>query len=178
VVTNLRFDWEGQRKVVVDLFRLQDGKVAEHWDAVQDEPETTLNGHPMMDGPVEIEDLDLTQANKTTAAAFYQRVFIDQQPDALADFVGADLRQHCPEIANGIEGLRSYLLRQSGGFRINQMHRVIGEGNFVVIQSEGLLEQQPAVFYEVFRLREGKIVEQWRVSQRIPEWMAHTNGII
>jgi predicted SnoaL-like aldol condensation-catalyzing enzyme len=45
VVTNLSFDWGGKQKVVVDLFRFENGKVIEHWDAVQDEPATSANGH-------------------------------------------------------------------------------------------------------------------------------------
>jgi len=32
---------------VVDIFRLQDGKIVEHWDVVQRAPETSRNPHPM-----------------------------------------------------------------------------------------------------------------------------------
>ena len=30
---------------VIDLFRLQDGKVVEHWDAIQEVPETAANAN-------------------------------------------------------------------------------------------------------------------------------------
>ena len=33
--------------VVVDIFRLEDGKIVEHWDVMQPFPETSLNDHPM-----------------------------------------------------------------------------------------------------------------------------------
>jgi len=32
---------------VVDLFRLEDGKVVEHWDVLQDVPDTALNSNTM-----------------------------------------------------------------------------------------------------------------------------------
>lgn len=32
---------------VVDLFRLEDGKIVEHWDVLQPIPKTSINPHPM-----------------------------------------------------------------------------------------------------------------------------------
>jgi len=41
--TDANRDWAG-----IDIFRLDaDGKVVEHWDALQVVPETTANGNPM-----------------------------------------------------------------------------------------------------------------------------------
>lgn len=34
-------------KAVVDIFRLEDGKVVEHWDVLQDVPETAKNANTM-----------------------------------------------------------------------------------------------------------------------------------
>jgi predicted SnoaL-like aldol condensation-catalyzing enzyme len=168
VVTNLSFEFGGKQMVVVDVFRFQDGQVIEHWDAVQNQPETTLNGHSMMDGAVEIEDIDLTGKNKIVTGEFCQRVLINRKTETLADYVATDLIQHNPVIANGLDGLKDYLQQKGDGFTIQKIHRIIGEGNFVVAQSEGQLDQKPGMFYDVFRLNEGKIVEHWSVNQMIP----------
>lgn len=163
VATNMSFAWGGKRKIVVDLFRFQDGKVAEHWDAVADQPETTLNGHAMMDGAVEPEDTECTEKNKAVVSEFFQRVFVSRHLETLPDFVAPDLIQHHPEMANGLSGLRDYL-QQTGKVSIETICLLVGEGNFVVVQSEGRVKQQSATFYDIFRLNEEKIIEQWSVK--------------
>lgn len=35
--------------IVVDIFRVQDGKIAEHWDVAQEEVLDTVSGNPMFD---------------------------------------------------------------------------------------------------------------------------------
>jgi predicted SnoaL-like aldol condensation-catalyzing enzyme len=41
-------DTPGERgRAVIDLFRVRDGKIVEHWDAVQDVPETSANDNTM-----------------------------------------------------------------------------------------------------------------------------------
>jgi predicted SnoaL-like aldol condensation-catalyzing enzyme len=50
VVTHsmLRFSADDERgTVAVDLFRVEDGKVVEHWDVLQPFPEESANDHPM-----------------------------------------------------------------------------------------------------------------------------------
>ncbi|KAA9355351.1 hypothetical protein F0P93_09505 [Larkinella humicola] len=168
VVTNLRFEFGGKQMVVVDLFRLRSGQVIEHWDAVQQQPETTLNGHSMMDGTVEIEAIEATEANKKFVEVFCQRVLIERNIETLSDYVTSDLIQHKPEIANGRDGLWQYLHQKGGDFAIHKVLQIIGEGQFVVVQSEGQLDQKPVTFYDVFRLIQGKIVEQWGVQQLMP----------
>lgn len=42
-------NWGGKTMIAVDIFRLEDGKVVEHWDVMQEEvpAEKTMNGHSM-----------------------------------------------------------------------------------------------------------------------------------
>jgi predicted SnoaL-like aldol condensation-catalyzing enzyme len=50
VVTHslLRFSADDERgTVAADLFRLEDGKIVEHWDVLQPFPEESANDHPM-----------------------------------------------------------------------------------------------------------------------------------
>ena len=48
VVHNHHTRYAGDRGVaVVDIFRLEDGKIVEHWDVLQDVPETAANDNTM-----------------------------------------------------------------------------------------------------------------------------------
>ncbi|MDR2272911.1 MAG: ester cyclase [Sphingobacterium sp.] len=38
---------DGSLKSTIDIFRLENGKIVEHWDAQQDVPKESANGHPM-----------------------------------------------------------------------------------------------------------------------------------
>ncbi len=165
VVTNLAFEWAGRPKAVIDLFRFRDGKLVEHWDAIEDQPANTPSGRPVMDGPAAPEDLHLTGPNKAVAEAFYRRAWIGGELDALPEFVAPDLVQHNPRIADGLGGLREYLHRQAADRASTRVLRVVGEGNFVTIQAEGRAGEKPVTYYDVFRLSGGKIVEQWGVRR-------------
>jgi predicted SnoaL-like aldol condensation-catalyzing enzyme len=39
--------WAGAESVIVDIFRVEDGKIAEHWDVIQPIPTKSANGNRM-----------------------------------------------------------------------------------------------------------------------------------
>jgi predicted SnoaL-like aldol condensation-catalyzing enzyme len=47
VVLHIKDVNNGKVTAIVDIFRLKDGKITEHWDAVQKAPEKSENKHPM-----------------------------------------------------------------------------------------------------------------------------------
>ncbi len=49
VVTHglVKFSADDRGTVAADLFRLEDGKIVEHWDVLQPFPEESANDHPM-----------------------------------------------------------------------------------------------------------------------------------
>jgi predicted SnoaL-like aldol condensation-catalyzing enzyme len=50
---------------------------------------------------------------------------------------------------------------------------VLGEGDFVLVVSEGSISGQPTAFYDLLRIENGKIAEHWDVVETIPpesEW--------
>lgn len=52
--------------------------------------------------------------------------------------------------------------------RTGKIHRVLGEGNFVLIVSETVVAGKPIAFYDLFRVENEKIAEHWDVAQEIP----------
>ena len=176
VALHLSVNLGGIQRVVIDLFRLEDGRLAEHWDAIEDHPDTTLNGRSMTDGAVQMEVGVFSEDNRMFVLNYYQSVWIDGDPNKLSRYIAEDLIQHAPEIRDGLEGLQDYLI--AGVLSIEKVHRIIGESNFAVIQLEGKMGKSPVVLYDILRLQDGQIKEQWRVKQIVPDKMAHQNGMI
>ena len=50
----------------IDMFRMENGKLAEHWDTGVPSPDVTKNGHTTLDGETEIRDRERTAENKAS----------------------------------------------------------------------------------------------------------------
>ncbi|MEO0602621.1 MAG: nuclear transport factor 2 family protein [Myxococcota bacterium] len=167
-----------------DMFRVEDGKLAEHWDNLQAPPETTVSGRSMTDGPTEVVDLELTADNKAHVEAFANAVLLGGEFDRLPEFIvsepGAYL-QHNPHIGDGLDGLAAgfaALAKDGRAITYTEVHFVVAEGNFVYTMSEGTMGEEPTAFFDLFRLEDGLIVEHWDTISAIPpeEAFAHPNG--
>lgn len=162
--------------VAFDIWRMENGKIAEHWDAIIPEMKETASGRTQTDGATEIVDLDNTEANKELVKNFVEQVLIKEDFSKMDDFIRDGLYdQHNPMVEDGPEALEKVI--SVSGLKNNKIHRVIGEGNFVLTQSEGVWNGKPQAIYDLFRVADGFIVEHWDVIQEVPKEMAHTNGM-
>ena len=55
-------------------------------------------------------------------------------------------------------------------------HKVLGQGNFVLMMSEGLFDGKPTAFYDLHCLEEDKKVEHWDVLETMPPPAASGGG--
>ena len=51
--------------------------------------------------------------------------------------------------------------------KYDRIHKVLGEGNFVLVVSESSIAGQPTCFYDLVRIENGKIAEHWDVVETI-----------
>src|SRR5215470_13926356 len=52
VMVHRRIEGQGPKPIVgVDIYRIEDGRIAEHWDVLQEEVSPTASGHPMFTVP-------------------------------------------------------------------------------------------------------------------------------
>jgi len=165
-------------KIGFDIFRFENGKIVEHWDNLQETPENpNPSGNTMIDGTTEIKDIDKTEENKTLVKNFVNDILVNGKMEKLSGyFDGDNYIQHNPNIANGLSGLGKaleYMASQGITMKYNKVHRVLGEGNFVLTVSEGSFADKNTSFYDLFRVENGKIAEHWDVMETIApkeEW--------
>ncbi|MEL7426749.1 MAG: hypothetical protein AAFN81_27400 [Bacteroidota bacterium] len=170
-----------EEMVSFDIIRLdENGKVAEHWDAMTALRNETASGRSQTDGPTQVEDLDKTEENKALAKALVEDVLMGKNPDKITDYISAtEYNQHNPDIKDGLSGIVEavqYLTSQNNMFKYNKIHKVLGEGNFVLTVSEGEWSGKQQVFYDLFRVDNSQLVEHWDVIQEIPtDGLANNN---
>ncbi|MEE9376303.1 MAG: nuclear transport factor 2 family protein [Rhizobiaceae bacterium] len=170
----------GKTLVAFDVFRIENGKVAEHWDNLTAVTEPNPSGHTQVDGPTEITDLKLTAENKEIVANFVREILVGGDMSRLGIYIeDANYTQHNSLIADGLSGLGEAIKAwadQGIFMKFTKVHKVIGEGNFVLTISEGTLGDAPKAFYDLFRVDAGKIVEHWDIIADILTESANENG--
>ena len=172
----------GTKEIVTfDMWRVIDGQLTEHWDAIQPVVTQTASGRSQVDGPTEITDRDLTEANKTLVKGMVEDVLMGKNPSKITEYISTEqYHQHNPMIKDGLQGLSEaiqFLQQNNNMFVYEKVHRILGEGNFVVAISEGTWNGEKQAFYDLFRVDNGKIVEHWDIVQAIPTQSAHNNGM-
>ncbi|NYD78603.1 nuclear transport factor 2 family protein [Arthrobacter cupressi] len=167
--------------VAFDIFRVADGKLAEHWDALQPAVAETASGRSQTEGPVEVTAPEQTEASRAVVLGFIDAVLTGRDPERIAEFISSEqYLQHNPSVPDGLDGLRTALTawaEQGITVEYSTVHRSVAEGEFVLTQSEGLLGGKPTAFYDLFRVDGGKLVEHWDVVAEIPESLPHGNGL-
>ncbi|MBE1285285.1 MAG: hypothetical protein GJ676_18375 [Rhodobacteraceae bacterium] len=163
-----------------DVFRVENGKVAEHWDNLQPIPDTTASGRGMTDGATEITDLDRTEENKALVLGFVQDVLGGAAPENVTRYMDPEVyMQHNPMIDDGLAGLMAAIeafAAQGQVITKFEPQFAVAEGNFVFVASDAIMGGEPWAFFDLWRVEDGKIVEHWDVVSPIPEQMAHQNG--
>ncbi|MEJ6020930.1 nuclear transport factor 2 family protein [Ramlibacter sp. PS4R-6] len=172
VFTHTDYDFFGP-KIGFDIFRFEDGKVVEHWDNLQDKPAApNPSGRTMTDGPAQARDLAQTEANKRLVRAFVDDILVHGRMDRLAGYFDGDrYLQHNPQVADGLSGLGAALeaMAKAGvSMTYERIHRVLGEGDFVLVVSEGSFAGRHSSFYDLFRVQDGKVAEHWDTIEAIP----------
>ncbi len=170
-------------QVAFDVFRFDDeGKIIEHWDNLAKKAAPNPSGHTQIDGPVEAEEQDLTEANRELVKNFLYDVLQGNRPERTADYFNGDAYiQHNVAIADGLSGLGEALAAfaaQGIEMVYTTVHQVLANGNFVLAISEGTFGGRPTSYYDLWRVENGKIAEHWDVMETIaePNDRANDNG--
>ena len=160
------------RRVGFEVFRFEGNLAVEHWDNIQSRKGPNPSGHSMVSGPAEATDLELTETNRALVRSFVNDVLVNGLTEKLEDYIdGNNFVQHNPDIADGLSALKSALKDMKMNY--DQIHRVLAEGDFVLVASEGSLDEVHTAFYDLYRVAGEKIVEHWDTVEAIPpksEW--------
>jgi len=161
------------RWVTTDLFDTDgNGKIVEHWDVIHELGGENPGGHTQIDGSTEITDLHLTEQNKEHVRRFMTEAFAKEPTAPFTDFISSETYiNHNPDAPDGVEALieMDRSARERGEtLYYERIHKIIGQGNFVVVLAHQVWNSIDYCAMDIFRLEGGLIVEHWDNVEVIP----------
>lgn len=171
-----------------NLFRIEDGRLAEHWHSVQTPPgpEVPLpeNGGPQpvvgATGAAQralLTAADPALANNKRLVFDVWRQIVDAGREELAGlYLSEDYIQHNPNAANGRAGFEAYFAQREDRAIptaiANPLVAMVAEGDLVV---QAIAYEYPhphhagrtytTTWFDMFRIQDGKLVEHWDGAQ-------------
>lgn len=181
-----RGDGMGLTKII-DIMRFDDdGKYAEHWDIRQPLAEKTKSGHSetgaaskFLENPVNYS-VEQEEKNKKKAIKYLNYAFNGGKlPKALKRFADPNYVQHNPMIPDGIKPLTGAFESGKLSNHCYDIKYVLAQNDLVVVYSKLTEGDKINAVVDIFRIRDGKMVEHWDVVEPVPadKDMPHKNGM-
>lgn len=154
----------------VDAWRIENGKIQEHWDALAPMPQKQLDNAiaGAGNGEKELSKAD-RMANKKTVSRFLDHVLNRGRIDLIPSMVSAEYIYHHETEGEltGLEVLTDHILNKQGGRMLHDNKMILASGDLVMAHSHYFGENERVVF-DWFRMNENnKIAEHWSVAQAI-----------
>ncbi|MFO1140319.1 MAG: nuclear transport factor 2 family protein [Paracoccus sp. (in: a-proteobacteria)] len=127
----------------------------------------------------EVRDTAREEANRKLVVDFYDKVFNQHMVKEGAAVLTEDYKQHNPYVPDGKEPFVSYFTQY---FKDNpearaRVVRSAADGDLVWLHNNSVQNAQDRgeAIVDIFRVKDGKIVEHWDVVQPVPETSANEN---
>ncbi|OQV21391.1 hypothetical protein BV898_04600 [Hypsibius exemplaris] len=134
--------------------------------------ELNSSGRSMVDGVTQVTPAtkSQTKANKALAKAYVEDILVNGRTEKLRSFFDGDnYIQHNPTAGDGVSGLiAAFGSATAKKVKYNRIRLVLGEGDFVLVASEGTEDGVLTALYDLIRVQKGKLAEHWDVIQAIP----------
>ncbi|PFN51938.1 nuclear transport factor 2 family protein [Bacillus thuringiensis] len=129
--------------------------------------------------PVSKDNVTEKEKNKKMVVDFYNEVFNKHNIDIIPKYVSEDYKQHNPFVADGRKAFMDFFKEDfvKNPNSSAEIKRVVAEGDTVALHVHSRTNSQDkgVAIVDIFRIKDGKIVEHWDVIQEIPNEAANDN---
>lgn len=124
-------------------------------------------------------DLAAEEANRALVLKFYDEVFNKHQVETGAAVVANEYKQHNPRVPDGKAPFVTYFSKflKDNPERRSRIVRSTTDGDLVWlhVHTTNGANDRGAAIVDIFRVKDGRIVEHWDVIQPVPETAANNN---
>lgn len=144
VVSHSLIELKNWKNISIEILKFENWKVTDFWYNVSPEKFANISWEK------EVKDLEKTEENKKIAEKFIKEFFIDLKSENLEKYFNDEKNR-----------------LSNKNIKYEKIHKILWEGNFVLVVSEWKILEKKYSFYNIFRFENGKIVENWLVNQEI-----------
>ncbi len=158
----------------VDLFRLANGKIVEHWDVHQDVPAKTASGNSLFSDVYKYPEgaptltREQEKAYKQMVVSAYSKLFIEGKLEVLDQYWDPRYYQHNPAVPNGVASVKKFFQgAQATGDPSMKILYALADQDLVWCFIQ--IGQDPGIgVTDIFRVADSKIIEHWDVVPDTP----------
>ena len=173
---------------LIEIYRLDDGRIVEHWEAQQAIPEKTVSGHTMFEEVTEAMTEPVSAAemarNKEIIRQLWTEFFNPPHDfDILPAIYGDNHIEHNVNEPDGLDGFIEIfkgLFEQQPSFGA-EILLLSADGPYVWLYNQPILDINAAENplaggkgADLYKMKDGKIIEHWDVIQLPPQAAAET----
>jgi predicted SnoaL-like aldol condensation-catalyzing enzyme len=117
------------------------------------------------------------EANKKLVANMYQELFGDKNIESIKKYIAEDYIQHNPGAADGRQALIDIATKWFKGAPKEKIdiHHIGADKDLVFIHLKSHMGAKTVSVIDIFRIKDGMIVEHWDVMQEVPEKSANSH---
>ena len=115
----------------------------------------------------------MSKSNKEIVLEVLKRAFIDRDPTVVEQYVGANYKQHNPMIPDGPSAIAKMIPTLSA--LTYEPGMAVADGDLVMVHGRYTgWGPKPMVAVDIFRVKDGKVIEHWDVLQEeVPTASGH-----
>ncbi|MFC3612829.1 nuclear transport factor 2 family protein [Lutimaribacter marinistellae] len=173
MMSKLKFNAGAPMMVAIDLNFIRDGQSREHWDILMPVKDAEKAfGIALETQP---EPQDVVDQNKLRVADFINTVFNASGADKVRDFVSGDYVQHGTG-GDGPDALIEDVKTRFVGAEVD-IKRIIGQNDLVLAHSRVFIGGKQFARADIWRLRDGMMVEHWAAMEPVPTEYRNPNSM-
>lgn len=166
----------GEDGVFFDVFRLEGGRIIEHWGFSAPAGPPNKSGHTQVDGPTEPEHVEHTEKNKAFVRDYYRTVHLAVRHDLIPQYVSGDqCIRHEPSVADGLEAFIQDVEVLTRDRTIDEIRLLVGRGDLVFVAAKGTHQGEACAYIDLYRVEDDKVVEHWGFPKPYPPRVEQRN---